>query len=454
MRLNNKGFAMSGVLYPVLLLFLVLIMTILSLMANRKVIFDKTKLSIIENLDSASARNAPKINILEQEITLVNTSTISNFEYDLMDGVSATSSDGSSIDSSNISYTSDPAFNPRINGTYEIAYTVKDSNNKMASASRVVHVVDPNSDSPDGYKMDYTYDYTGSKEEFVPSVPGLYLFQIWGAQGGNYNSTYKGGKGAYASGRIEISESSVLSSKNNQPWRFWIYVGEAGTSKIETPNATTADVIFNGGGAGSKTCKVSSITGGGATDIRFVLNDFVNSEGTVLENWDNTDSLKARVVVAAGGGGAGYNTQGGAGGTLTSSNGNFLKNFSDSAGLGASQTSGGGSLGKGGNSALDTTTSCSSPYTASTNGAGGGGGYYGGGGTREIVSGAGGSGAGGSSYINGHDGCPLNDNGVVFTNTMLIPGDGKMPVHSGTTSQIGNSGNGYVRITLLKYVNK
>ncbi len=43
MKLNNKGFAVTGIIYSALLLFLVLLAGILSMMATRKVLLDKIK---------------------------------------------------------------------------------------------------------------------------------------------------------------------------------------------------------------------------------------------------------------------------------------------------------------------------------------------------------------------------------------------------------------------------
>lgn len=47
MKLNNKGFAASGVLYTLLLLFLVLIVNLLSMFSNRKLILEQLKKSIM-----------------------------------------------------------------------------------------------------------------------------------------------------------------------------------------------------------------------------------------------------------------------------------------------------------------------------------------------------------------------------------------------------------------------
>lgn len=49
--MNNKGFAISGILYSVLLLFLVLILLILNNFQARKVLFDKQKSNVLEKLE-------------------------------------------------------------------------------------------------------------------------------------------------------------------------------------------------------------------------------------------------------------------------------------------------------------------------------------------------------------------------------------------------------------------
>ena len=49
MKLNNKGFAVSGILYTILLLFLVLIVSLMSMFSNRKLILDQLKNDITES---------------------------------------------------------------------------------------------------------------------------------------------------------------------------------------------------------------------------------------------------------------------------------------------------------------------------------------------------------------------------------------------------------------------
>lgn len=49
--LNNKGFAISAVIYSILLLFIILLAAILTLLANRKIILEKTKRDLLEEVD-------------------------------------------------------------------------------------------------------------------------------------------------------------------------------------------------------------------------------------------------------------------------------------------------------------------------------------------------------------------------------------------------------------------
>ena len=54
MKLNNKGMAISGILYSVLVLFIVLVFGILSLLASTKFSFDKFRSDVKERLESAN----------------------------------------------------------------------------------------------------------------------------------------------------------------------------------------------------------------------------------------------------------------------------------------------------------------------------------------------------------------------------------------------------------------
>lgn len=247
----------------------------------------------------------------------------------------------------------------------------------------------------------FTFNYTGSVQTFTVPADGEYLLEVWGAQGGvSAHNSSDMNRGGYSKGKINLQKGSTV----------YVYVGgkgEDGTSISMTPRGG-----FNGGGDGGYGSN-DNAAGGGATDIRV--------GGTSLSN---------RVIVAGGGGGNGCNTTGGVGGGLVGGDG--TSGSYEPSGKGGTQTSGGsgyqvsGSLGQGANG-----------YSASTWGSGGGGGGYYGGGAGASLSGGASAGGGGSSYIGGViDGETLN-------------GGQTMPAPTGGT-QIGQKGNGYAKITVLK----
>ena len=52
MKLNNKGFAVSGIIYALMFLFIILIFATLGLLGSRKVVLDKYKKSTVNNLEN------------------------------------------------------------------------------------------------------------------------------------------------------------------------------------------------------------------------------------------------------------------------------------------------------------------------------------------------------------------------------------------------------------------
>ena len=54
MKLNNKGFAISTIMYMILIMAVILIVLTLTLLSNRKLILDKTKEEVKENIYSTS----------------------------------------------------------------------------------------------------------------------------------------------------------------------------------------------------------------------------------------------------------------------------------------------------------------------------------------------------------------------------------------------------------------
>ena len=130
----------------------------------------------------------------------------------------------------------------------------------------------------------YSVTYKSGVEYSCRLLPGVYFVECWGASG-SHELKYEGGRGSFVSGYIEIIK----------PQTIYLYPGESGK--------VYGDVTFNGGGSGmfrgqghDYWGKLENIakcgSGGGASDIRLIGG-----------HWNNTESLKSRIIVAAGGGG-------------------------------------------------------------------------------------------------------------------------------------------------------
>ncbi len=306
----------------------------------------------------------------------------------------------------------------------------------------------------------FTYPYTGEYQEFIVPVSSKYRIQLWGAQGGDYDSSLLGGLGGYTEGEINLLKGTKL----------YIYVGGQASS-----SQTNLYGGWNGGGDVPAGKDKDGRAGGGATDIRTVPT-------TSKTTWNSPESLASRIMVAAGGGGAAYESTatwrsdgGPAGGLLGYNPLSMGSSARSNYGTGGSQIKGGyavnasttavalGTFGKGGRG------------ISTDGGSGGGGGWFGGGGSN-ICSGGG----GGSSYISGHDGCiavtskgstidttevvehqSYSWTGYTFDHTKIVDGTGyewtdakgnliNQPTQNNLNSQKGNYGNGFARITSLR----
>ena len=238
------------------------------------------------------------------------------------------------------------------------------------------------------------------------------------------STSYSGGKGGYSIGTLTLKNPSTL----------YIRSGGQGSSNNTTSGDVTVSGGFNGGG-NSKTGYYHDAftTGGGggrASDVRL-----------------DSDDLYARVIVAGGGGGA-------AGANDSSKYGGGTSSGSPVSGFAASATASGtnGSFGNGGNH--------TGSYNYRYRPRGGGGGWYGGGcATSSSNSNADttrGSNGGGSGYVytsstasNYPSGCKLNSNHYL-TNAATYAGNTSFTSTTSGSNETGHSGNGYVRITVIK----
>lgn len=263
-------------------------------------------------------------------------------------------------------------------------------------------------------------EYCGTyKTVKVPK--GTYRLEVWGAQGGSYNTSFLGGAGGYSYGEFTLTDASTVLN---------LYPGQQ-------PATLTNDRVsvlggWNGGGNGYNRYYSNVYTygqgGGGGSDIR--IKDY---------------SPYSRVIVAGGGGGAcnGDNRYNKYGGGLTG--GSPIANY------GGGQTAAGtnGAFHKGG-----TATTDGNNYKYGSGG--GGGGWYGGGAytsysdTESNLINYNGGGSGyvysastASSYPSG---CTLISKYYLAGETLA--GNTTFIQPNGTTSQ-GHLGHGYCRITCV-----
>ena len=264
------------------------------------------------------------------------------------------------------------------------------------------------------------FAYTGSEQTFTAPLSGYYKLEVWGAQGGTYNTSYYGGYGGYSTGIIYLSKNDELK----------IYVG--GT-------ALSSDGGYNGGGTGASIVGISG--GGGATHI-------ATSSG-LLSDLEN--SINSILIVAGGGGGSFY--ENGTGGFVGGSAGGYIGNnglyYNRGISYGGSQVSGGtntdlssigGSFGKGG--------------TCTNYSAGGGAGFYGGaaGGTDRADHNDYGTGGGGSGYI----GNSLLTDKVMYcyncatSNATDVKTNATTCANENATEKCSKQGNGYAKISFVE----
>ena len=306
----------------------------------------------------------------------------------------------------------------------------------------------------------WNFVYFGGSNSFIPSCPGYYKLEVWGAQGGNYSDSYYGGFGGYSTGTIYLNDSDTI----------FITVGRAG--QMIAKDVMTGG--YNGGGnAHSSSYNVGS--GGGATHIAKVSGELKNLssyKGTLV---DNSYYVSDTIILVAGGGGGSY-YEGGSYNGYGGSGGGYIGG--DSSGTVSSRTykvkanggtqTGGGSYGMyynssypglGNNSNGSFGLGGSYQNTGSDrNIPGGGAGFFGGGATVQ------GSAAGGSGYIGNSS---LTDKAMYCyrcsessnTNTKTISTTGSSDERdtincpngysSSPISKCAKAGNGHARITYL-----
>ena len=290
-----------------------------------------------------------------------------------------------------------------------------------------------------GTKYNFSYISQEDNKEQVLTVPknGYYKLEVWGAQGGDGDSSHKGGYGGYSSGSVYLTAGTKL------------YVNVGGKGITNPTEGVTVSGGYNGGGENTASQWGTGSSGGGATHIALshgTLASFDTNENGVADS----NEIGNILIVAGGGGGSGVENGGGRY-VLGGAAGGFKGNSSSiedyehiySIVSGATQSTG-YAFGQGG------------PTSSWTGG--GGGGFYGGlGKTSTYFGGSGGSGyIGYSNLNNGVMYCyNCEENSDAGTRTISTTGSNKDSVNcsdsysSNPLSNCAKAGNGYAVITYI-----
>ena len=240
--------------------------------------------------------------------TATDVDLISNSDYLTLNNVTVNNVSGykaRAIYSTNTGYDNYDGSLPSVYGVLQIlGDTTIDSKFGTAiynEATLVLGTIDNNT-----LENEYTYSYTGEGQVFTAPSDGTYKLETWGAEGGNayeYScymsncSTYfRGGLGAYASGKITLHAGDKL----------YIHVGGVGSSGGQISSITARYGSYNGGGY-QTTRGINGWangSGGGATDISLSDEDNTWSydNGVTMSKRSNA-SYEQRILVAGGGGG-------------------------------------------------------------------------------------------------------------------------------------------------------
>ena len=296
---------------------------------------------------------------------------------------------------------------------------------------------------------EYLFDYTGGEQTFTVPCAGSYKLEVWGAQGGSYDS-YKGGYGAYSFGEITLNRNEEL------------YINVGGQGIILSKTCPVAGG-YNGGGNGRSCENIDSsnvilgASGGGATHIAL-------TSGLLSSLENEQDSL---LIVAGGGGGADYSFfasnnyyfsyGGNAGGYIGNSANNGITSARVSGGYngyfyiavpGGTQSY--VSSVQGGeyeyrNNAVAGTFGQGATLSAYSTAAGGGGGYYGGAAGKNWAAGGGSGYIGNSSLSNKAMYCyNCTESSDESTKTISVTN-----VSESAIANYAKQGNGYAKITYL-----
>jgi hypothetical protein len=276
------------------------------------------------------------------------------------------------------------------------------------------------------------FSYTGNVQQFKTTKEGYYIFQVWGANGGNSSNGYAGG----------IGDSFTCMGYFTEDQIFQIAIGGIGKNGSGSSGGAGG---YNGGGTGGSGGWFglnSGGGGGGATSI--FLND---------------TSLNNRILVAGGGGGGaaggnGADTKGGSVSvdSFTEINQEQYKGYfrAGLAGIGDGNIADGNFSGGGGSivggQAHYTAAGDLSSGANGTEGLGGNAGNWAGGGGGGLYAGAGGS---STNAISGGGGAGSSYYNEALANALSQTIIDRLPTNHDFPDQPYQTGNGFAIITYV-----
>lgn len=173
--MNNKGFAISGMVYAILIIFLLLVFSVLSILVSRKNTLDKIRDNALSTVTGE---------VIEEGLPSMPNILIDWNTLYINSEANGKVSDYFSLVSSPLGYTINSSSNFTFGNkgnNYSVTYTATDSNDQtIETVTKTVIESDK--------KEIYNYDYTGEKE-MVSLSPGIYKLEVWSAQGA-YNIGY------------------------------------------------------------------------------------------------------------------------------------------------------------------------------------------------------------------------------------------------------------------------
>lgn len=424
--MKKKGFAVSAILYTMLLLFLVLLVGILNNLQNKKTVLDQLKTEVISSQIKTSV---PVIKVKVSNRTVL---------FDLSDDFGLI---GYFVSTTKKIPEEEEWID--LNGDLELTVEWKASEigiyyvyarNILGRVSMKEYTI--KTFCPYDVGDVWSYQFKNAAEEFVVPCAATYKLEAWGAGNGTSG-------GGYTTGEVVLDKDGSL----------YIYVG--GSLKS-----------FNGGGTGN-------YPGSGATDIRVIPATDGSWYDIKHTSWEQDESLLSRLITSGGAGGkyyfddprgrtsnnrytGGYSWSNGAK-TVTNGSAAALSDISVNSTLGLGVSGGSYEI----NYSLTSYEHWNTPS--------GGGGWKGGYGTNFL------SKSGYSTYNEGNmqgEGTsvtnytsiriPLGATGgtnhvqttydkYTLTHTQSLSGNENMPTTDGRSTMTGNLADGFAKITLVSF---